>query len=97
MRIEPPSRNPFKSILARTVEIVYAPSTRRCASIGRYEPPAEPAVAVTPRAGVGHGCTEAPRGMLYHRYRIGEGGSPGGAHRPADGAEQKIIESDLRR
>ncbi len=97
MRIEPPCRNPFKSILARTVEIVYA-FDEALRIIGRYEPPAEPAVAVTPRAGVGHGCTEAPRGMLYHRYRIGEGGLIREARIvPPTAQNQKIIESDLRR
>ena len=58
-----------------------------------------PAVDVQPRAGTGAGCTEAPRGILYHRY----------AHRrrtasirdakivPPTSQNQKTIEDDLRR
>ena len=42
----------------------------------------------TPRAGVGHGCTEAPRGILYHRYEIDEDGhDPRREDRSADLAE----------
>ena len=32
--------------------------------IEEYEEPTAPAVEVEPRAGVGYGCTEAPRGIL---------------------------------
>ena len=41
------------------------------AIIDAYEPPDEPAVEAQPRRVVGHGATEAPRGMLYHRYALG--------------------------
>lgn len=96
MRIEPTCRNPFKSILARAVEIVHA-FDEALRIIAQYEPPAEPAVTVTPRPGVGHGCTEAPRGMLYHRYRIdGEGIIRDARIVPPTAQNQKIIESDLR-
>ena len=37
------------------------------ALIDSYEEPGAPAVPVVPRAAVGHGATEAPRGLLYHR------------------------------
>jgi coenzyme F420-reducing hydrogenase alpha subunit len=39
-----------------------------------YEPPDPPFVEVAPRAASGSGCTEGPRGILYHRYRIGADG-----------------------
>jgi len=42
--------------------------------IESYEPPDPPAVDVPPRAGTGHGWTEAPRGMLWHRYEIDDQG-----------------------
>jgi len=35
-----------------------------------YDPAAEPRVEVPTRAGVGFGCTEAPRGILWHRYAL---------------------------
>jgi coenzyme F420-reducing hydrogenase alpha subunit len=60
--------------------------------------PAEPAVPVTPRAATGYGCTEAPRGMLYHRYRVDEHGIIGDAKIvPPTSQNQKSIEDDLWR
>jgi coenzyme F420-reducing hydrogenase alpha subunit len=43
--------------------------------IREYEPPERASVSVAPRAGVGSGCTEAPRGICYHRYRIDQRGT----------------------
>jgi coenzyme F420-reducing hydrogenase alpha subunit len=62
-------RNPFRSIVVRAVEILYA-LDEALRLIEAYEPPDPPGVEVLPRAGVGHGWTEAPRGMLWHRYEI---------------------------
>jgi coenzyme F420-reducing hydrogenase alpha subunit len=59
----PVCRNPFRSIIVRSVELVYA-CDEALRIIEAYEPPALPAVPLTPRAAVGHGCTEAPRGSL---------------------------------
>ena len=67
-------RNPYRSIVVRAVEILYA-TGEALRLLAAYEPPDPPAVAVTPRAGVGHGWTEAPRGMLWHRYEIDEEGT----------------------
>jgi sulfhydrogenase subunit alpha len=53
----------------RAVEILYAVD-ESLRLLDAYEPPDPPAVPVTPRAGTGHGWTEAPRGMLWHRYAI---------------------------
>ena len=61
--------NPFRSIIVRAVELVYA-CEEALRLIGSYEPPDPPYVDVPPAAATGYGCTEAPRGMLYHRYRI---------------------------
>ena len=69
----PVCRNPFKSIVVRAVEILYAVD-EALRLLDAYEPPDPPAVPVAPRAGTGYGWTEAPRGMLWHRYEIdGEG------------------------
>ena len=61
-------RNPFQSIVVRSVEILYA-LDEALRIIDGYEEPDRPAVEVEPRAGTGYGWTEAPRGMLWHRYR----------------------------
>jgi coenzyme F420-reducing hydrogenase alpha subunit len=66
-------RNPFRSILVRAVEVVHA-IEESLRIIAEYERPARPFVDVPARAGVGHGVSEAPRGLLYHRYEIGDDG-----------------------
>ena len=53
--------NPFRSIIVRAVETVYA-IEEALRLIAAYEPPEPPAVEIRPRAGVGYGVTEAPRG-----------------------------------
>ncbi len=61
--------NPFKSIIVRMVETVYA--LEEALRLARdYEPTDTPAVAAKPAAARGHGCTEAPRGICYHRYDL---------------------------
>lgn len=66
----PECRNPFRSIVVRAVETVYAVE-EALRIIESHRPPPRPSVPVTPRPGVGHGVSEAPRGLLYHRYEIG--------------------------
>lgn len=69
----PVCRNPFRSIAVRAVEVVYAVE-EALRIIDGYQRPARPHVDVPARAGVGHGVSEAPRGLLYHRYQIGDDG-----------------------
>ena len=66
-------RNPFRSIIVRAVEVVYA-IEEALRIIGDYRRPARPFVDVPTRPGVGHGASEAPRGLLYHRYEIDSAG-----------------------
>ena len=67
------------------------------AIIDAYEQPDAPAVEVEPRRAVGHGATEAPRGMLYHRYEIDEDGTILDARIvPPTSQNQRAIEEDLR-
>ena len=89
--------NPFKSIIVRAVELVYAcDEALRIAE--NYEPPELPSVNVAFRAGTGHGCTEAPRGILYHRYRLDDAGTIVEAKIvPPTSQNQRQIEEDLRR
>jgi len=87
--------NPFKSIVVRTVEMVHA-CEEALRLIRGYEPPDRPAVEIEPRAGIGHGCSEAPRGILYHRYRLDDDGLIAEARIvPPTSQNQKTIENDL--
>jgi coenzyme F420-reducing hydrogenase alpha subunit len=90
-------RNPFRSIIVRAVEVVYA-IEEALRIIGEYQRPSRPFVDVPARAGVGHGVSEAPRGLLYHRYRIDEEGLVSAATIiPPTSQNQGAIESDLAR
>lgn len=95
-RIELPLRNPFHGIIARSVEILYA-LEESLQLIERYEPPPEPALPVVLRPGTGMACTEAPRGILYHRYEVaGDGVIRGVKIVPPTSQNQARIEQDLR-
>jgi sulfhydrogenase subunit alpha len=91
-----PGKNMFHSIVARAVELLYAVEesiaileARPDTSISR--------VTVQPRAGVGFGCTEAPRGTLWHRYEVGQNGQIKSARIvPPTSQNQARIEQDLR-
>ena len=92
----PTCRNPFQSIIVRAVELVQA-CDDALGIISGYEEPDRPAVEVTPRRAVGHGATEAPRGMLYHRYEIDTDGTILAATIvPPTSQNQLAIEADLR-
>jgi len=94
--LDPVCRNPFRSVLVRAVEIVYA-CGEALRLIAEYEPPSRPFVPVEQRAGVGHACTEAPRGLLYHRYQIDAEGIVEQARIvPPTSQNQGTIEEDLR-
>ena len=91
-----PVRNPFASIVVRSVELVHA-IDEALALIAAYEEPDAPAIEVHPRAGVGHGVSEAPRGLLYHRYEIDADGTILAANIvPPTSQNQAAIEADLR-
>ncbi len=90
-------RNPFRSVVVRAVEIVYAVE-EALRIIDGYQRPDRPAVEVTPRAGTGHGVSEAPRGLLYHRYELDADGLIRSATIiPPTSQNQAAIEDDLRR
>jgi coenzyme F420-reducing hydrogenase alpha subunit len=93
--VEPGARDAFRSIVVRSVELVYAcDETLRL--IEAYEEPDAPAAAVDPVAGVGYGATEAPRGLLYHRYRLEADGTIADAKIvPPTSQNQRAIEEDL--
>ncbi|HET8950476.1 MAG TPA: Ni/Fe hydrogenase subunit alpha, partial [Solirubrobacteraceae bacterium] len=91
----PACRNPFRSIVVRAVEILYAVD-EALRLLAAYVPPDPPAVAVAPRAGTGCGWSEAPRGMLWHRYAIdGEGTIQDARIVPPTSQNQARIEQSL--
>jgi sulfhydrogenase subunit alpha len=92
----PPVTNPFRSIIVRALETVYA-FEEAIRIIEEYEPPRIASVETTPVAGIGCGATEAPRGLLYHRYRIGDDGTIRDAKIvPPTAQNQPTIEEDVR-
>jgi len=88
-------RNPFRSIIVRAVEVVYA-IEEALRIIDDYQRPLRPFVDVPARAGIGHGVSEAPRGLLYHRYQIDTEGLVSAATIiPPTSQNQTAIETDL--
>jgi sulfhydrogenase subunit alpha len=88
--------NPFQSVVVRAVEILHA-FDEALRLIDRYEPPDRAAVEIVPRPATGAACTEAPRGMLYHRYQLAADGAILNAKIvPPTSQNQKTMEADLR-
>jgi len=91
-----PSRNMFHSVVARAVEIHYG-CIEAIRLLERYQTPTAPRLEATPRAGVGYGCTEAPRGILWHRYEFDEHGTVVDSRIiPPTSQNQARIEQDLK-
>jgi len=89
-----PSRNMYHSIVARALEILLALHEAK-RLLGGYVPD-DPAVVVHPQAGTAAGCTEAPRGLLWHRYRFDAQGLVQEATiMPPTSQNQARIEEDL--
>jgi len=91
----PVCRNPYQSIVVRAVEVLFA-CDEALRILDAYQEPERPAVDVSPCAGIGHGATEAPRGLLYHRYRLAADGTIVDARIvPPTSQNQASIEEDL--
>jgi coenzyme F420-reducing hydrogenase alpha subunit len=89
--------NPFRSIVVRAVEVVQA-IEEALRIIQGYEQPSRSALDVPPQKAVGAGATEAPRGLLYHRYALAEDGTLTAARIiPPTAQNQTAIEEDVRR
>jgi sulfhydrogenase subunit alpha len=89
--------NVFRSILARAVELVHA-AAEAADLIDGYERPSRPAVDWRPAAGIAAWATEAPRGLLFHRYDVDEAGIVRTAQIvPPTSQNQAAIEADLAR
>jgi len=93
--LTPVCRNPFKSIIIRSVEILYA-CDEALRILSQYEPPEKAAVRTPVRPAAGCACTEAPRGILYHRYRVDDQGTILEAKIvPPTSQNLRVIEQDL--
>ena len=93
--IEFPSHNMFHSIIARAIEIYFA-LQEALRILTDYTIPEQAAVSVVPRAGTGYGCTEAPRGILWHKYECDQDGKITNAVIiPPTSQNQAQIELDL--
>jgi sulfhydrogenase subunit alpha len=87
--------NIHRSIVARSVELLHAVAEARDL-IDAYRPPAEPKAAWMSRPGVAAWSTEAPRGLLHHRYEVDEAGLVSKAQIvPPTSQNQGAIEADL--
>jgi len=96
--LEPVVRNPYRSIIVRAVEMVEA-CDEALRILREYRPPEHPYVEAkgAPDNTRCMAATEAPRGLLYHRYRLGAGGLIEDAKIVAPTSQnQKRIEDDLR-
>ncbi|MCW9033730.1 MAG: Ni/Fe hydrogenase subunit alpha [Rhodospirillales bacterium] len=93
--LEKTVNNPFKSIVVRMVETLYA-FEEALRLVEAYETLEAAHIEITPKAGRGTGCTEAPRGICYHRYELDEEGRIETARiMPPTSQNQKQIERDL--
>jgi coenzyme F420-reducing hydrogenase alpha subunit len=87
--------NPYRSIVVRAIEVLYA-CEEALRIIAAYEEPERPAVPAEPHAAIGFAATEAPRGLLYHRYRLERDGTIAEARIvPPTSQNQASIEEDL--
>jgi sulfhydrogenase subunit alpha len=88
-------RNVFRSIVARSVELLHA-LAEASDIVAAYEPPAKPYAPWKPRAGIAAWATEAPRGLLFQRYRVDAAGKVRAAQIvPPTSQNQAAIEHDL--
>ncbi len=93
-----PSDNPYHSTVARAVELHVA-FVEAIRILGDYlkHPVPRPYVDVVPRESEGSGCTEAPRGILWHHYRLdGNGYVTKATISPPTSQNQAQMEADLR-
>lgn len=87
--------NPFRSIVVRAVEVLHA-CVEALRLIDEMTGREDVGIDVPARAGIGHGATEAPRGMLYHRYEIDAEGSVATARIvPPTSQNQPVVEHEL--
>ncbi|MFY9253111.1 MAG: Ni/Fe hydrogenase subunit alpha [Fuerstiella sp.] len=91
-----PCLNPFKAIIARGLEVIHA-YEESLEIIRSYQPFKPPRIAFDHRDGEGVSATEAPRGIIFHRYSVDAAGKIVTAKIvPPTSQNQRQIEEDLR-
>lgn len=89
------TENPYRSIQARTLELMYS-FEEAVRLISLYDDTLAPYVSVKPLQSMGCAATEAPRGLLYQRYELdSEGLIKEAKIVPPTSQNQKRIEDDL--
>jgi coenzyme F420-reducing hydrogenase alpha subunit len=95
LTLEELRRNVFRSIVSRAVELVHA-IAEAVDILDGYIRPERPCVPWQPREGVAAWATEAPRGLLFHRYELDAEGIVRAAQIvPPTSQNQAAIERDL--
>lgn len=90
-----PSKNMFHSIIARAAEI-HCAIVEAIRLLESYTGNGKPYCEVTTHAGIGYGCTEAPRGVLWHKYETDSKGNIVSARIvPPTSQNQARIEQDV--
>ena len=91
-----PSKNMVHSIIARAVEVYYCVLEAQ-RILKAYVYPETSFPIIQPSSGIGFGCTEAPRGLLWQRYELDDQGLVKSARIvPPTSQNQARIEEDLR-
>lgn len=94
---ETPCYNPFKAIIARGLELIHA-FEEGLQILRRYQPQKLSRLPYRHQAGAGCAATEAPRGLIFHRYEMSETGQILTADIiPPTSQNQRQIELDLMR
>ncbi len=92
----PPVTNPFESVVARAIELVHCIEEVKVEA-AEYARPADLSIGYDHLEGTGCGVSEAPRGVLYHRYELDGGGRVKKAKIVPPTAQNLIrIEDDIR-
>ncbi len=91
-----PCTNPFRSIVARCLEVVHA-YEEGLSILNNYRAFHPCRMQIIDRSGEGCAATEAPRGLIYHRYQVDDQGKVTFAKIvPPTSQNQRQIENDLR-
>ncbi len=91
-----PCMNPFKAIIARGLEVIHA--YEEGLSILRGYDTCKPSrIQYDHQNGAGSAATEAPRGLIFHRYEVNDKGKVTAANIiPPTSQNQRQMEDDLR-
>lgn len=93
---EPPCLNPFKAIMARGLEVIHA-YEEALGILRNYRPFKPSRIPFEHQDGEGVSATEAPRGMIFHRFVVNADGKIVSAQIvPPTSQNQRQIEDDLR-